>query len=70
MTLLALHQMLDVTIPYQDASALRFFRLDLIRELKRLNAHLVAGAVRPILERSGGLPAGRIALWALQVVAR
>lgn len=38
------------------------FRLDLIRELKRINAYFVAGAAYPILEREGGLLESRIAV--------
>jgi phosphate:Na+ symporter len=30
--------------------------LDLLRDIKRLNDHLVAGAAYPVLEASGALP--------------
>lgn len=41
----------------RDASALH---LDLIRDLKRINDHLVAGAAYPVLERGGDLMATRL----------
>jgi phosphate:Na+ symporter len=34
--------------------------LDLLRDIKRLNDHLVAGAAYPVLEASGALLASRI----------
>jgi phosphate:Na+ symporter len=34
--------------------------LDLLRDIKRLNDHLVAGAANPVLEASGALLASRI----------
>ena len=37
------------------------FRLDLIRELKMINAYLVAAAAYPLLERHGGLLESRVA---------
>ena len=41
----------------RDAGALH---LDLIRDLKRINDHLVAGAAYPVLERDGALMATRL----------
>ncbi|TBW41211.1 Na/Pi cotransporter family protein [Siculibacillus lacustris] len=41
----------------RDAGALH---LDLVRDLKRLNDHLVAGAAYPVLERGGDLMATRL----------
>jgi phosphate:Na+ symporter len=35
--------------------------LDLMRDIKRLNDHLVAGAAYPVLEASGDLMPSRIA---------
>jgi phosphate:Na+ symporter len=36
--------------------------LDLLRELKRVNGHLVAAAAYPVLEGQGGLLASRLRL--------
>ena len=41
----------------RDGSALH---LDLIRDLKRINDHLVAGAAYPVLERGGDLMTTRL----------
>jgi phosphate:Na+ symporter len=37
------------------AAATQTSRLDLLRDIKRLNDHLVAGAAYPVLEASGDL---------------
>lgn len=35
--------------------------LDLLRDLKQINSHIVAAAAYPVLERSGALLASRVA---------
>src|SRR3954447_26247621 len=45
-------------VPSAETSALH---LDLVRDLKRINDHLVAGAAYPVLEREGELLPSRIA---------
>ena len=44
-------------VPSAETSALH---LDLVRDLKRINDHLVAGAAYPVLEREGKLLPSRI----------
>ena len=44
-------------MPSAETSALH---LDLVRDLKRINDHLVAGAAYPVLEREGELLPSRI----------
>ena len=45
----------------RDASAPEATPLDLLRDIKRLNDHLVAGAAYPVLEAAGELMQSRIA---------
>ncbi len=45
-------------LPVAQASALY---LDLLRDMKLINSHIVAAAAYPVLERSGELPASRVA---------
>ena len=45
----------------RDASATEATPLDLLRDIKRLNDHIVAGAAYPVLEAAGDLMQSRIA---------
>ena len=44
-----------------DTAETSALHLDIIRDLKRINSHLVAGAAYPVLERGGELLPTRIA---------
>jgi len=48
------------TEPEDDAEAGSFLHLDLLREFKRLNSHLVAAAAYPVLEGQGELLSNRL----------
>jgi phosphate:Na+ symporter len=43
-----------------DTAETSSLHLDALRDLKRLNAHLVAAAAYPVLERKGGLRLSRL----------